>query len=102
MTESKGPYKLITVGNNPGRARDLYHRALEELKDKYNIIHVANAESKHTLFPLTLIPLILMLVRPRTSLPPYRGHHPRHRLHSLNVETRAELQGLCRSEESQS
>jgi hypothetical protein len=44
----QGPYKLVTVNNAPERAHKLVGRVIEELKDRYNIIHAANAESKES------------------------------------------------------
>lgn len=42
----KGPYKLVTVNTAPERAKRLVGRVVEELKDSYTIVHVANCESK--------------------------------------------------------
>lgn len=41
-----GPYKLVTVNTAPDRARLLVGRVVEDVKDKYTIIHSANADSK--------------------------------------------------------
>ncbi|TKW55996.1 hypothetical protein CTA1_11361 [Colletotrichum tanaceti] len=40
----KGPYKLVTVNTAPERAKRLVGRVVEELKDRYTIVHVANCE----------------------------------------------------------
>ncbi|CCF38624.1 hypothetical protein CH063_09670 [Colletotrichum higginsianum] len=40
----KGPYKLVTVNTAPERAKRLVGRVVEELKDSYTIVHVANCE----------------------------------------------------------
>ncbi|WPH01180.1 Hypothetical protein R9X50_00401600 [Acrodontium crateriforme] len=45
MSEPKGPFKLVTVNNAPERAKRLVGRVVEALKEKYTIIHAANAES---------------------------------------------------------
>jgi hypothetical protein len=41
-----GPYKLVTVNTAPERAFRLIGRVTEDVKDKYNIIHAANVDSK--------------------------------------------------------
>lgn len=41
-----GPYKLVTVNNAPDRAKRIVGRVVEDMKDQYQIIHAANAESK--------------------------------------------------------
>ncbi|PSK60216.1 hypothetical protein B9Z65_1114 [Elsinoe australis] len=40
-----GPYKLVTVNNAPERAKRLCGRVIEDVKDKYTIIHAGNADS---------------------------------------------------------
>lgn len=40
-----GPYKLVTVNNAPERAQRLVGRVVEDMKDRYTIIHAGNAES---------------------------------------------------------
>jgi len=47
-TDSKyplGPFKLVTVNNAPERAKILIGRVVEQVKDKYTIIHAGNADS---------------------------------------------------------
>ncbi|KAK7720611.1 hypothetical protein SLS57_005390 [Botryosphaeria dothidea] len=39
-----GPYKLVTVNNAPERAKRLIGRVVEDVKDKYTIIHAGNAD----------------------------------------------------------
>ena len=39
-----GPYKLVTVNNAPERAQRLVGRVVEDVKDRYTIIHAGNAE----------------------------------------------------------
>jgi hypothetical protein len=49
MSESQyplGPYRLVTVNNAPERAKKLIGRMVEEVKDKYTIIHAGNIDSK--------------------------------------------------------
>lgn len=41
-----GPYKLVTVNTAPDRARRLVGRVVEDVKDRYTLIHAANSESK--------------------------------------------------------
>lgn len=41
-----GPYKLVTVNNAPERAKRLIGRVVEEVKERYTIIHAGNADSK--------------------------------------------------------
>lgn len=50
MTESKGPYHLVTVNTAPERAKRLIGRVADALKDRYTIIHVDNCESKFSAF----------------------------------------------------
>ncbi|KAK0743698.1 hypothetical protein B0T18DRAFT_329766 [Schizothecium vesticola] len=38
-----GPFKLVTVNTAPDRAKRLIGRVVEDVKDKYTIIHAANA-----------------------------------------------------------
>ncbi|KAL2153352.1 hypothetical protein VTH82DRAFT_4507 [Thermothelomyces myriococcoides] len=38
-----GPFRLVTVNTAPDRARCLISRVVEDVKDRYTIIHVANA-----------------------------------------------------------
>ncbi|KAH8911313.1 hypothetical protein BR93DRAFT_924004 [Coniochaeta sp. PMI_546] len=40
-----GPYKLVTVNTAPERAFRLIGRVVEDVKDKYTIIHSANVDS---------------------------------------------------------
>ncbi|KAK3503099.1 hypothetical protein B0T13DRAFT_191223 [Neurospora crassa] len=42
---SSGPYKLVTVNTAPDRAKRLIGRVVEDVKDKYTIMHVGNAAS---------------------------------------------------------
>lgn len=44
-TKPLGPFKLVTVNNAPERAKRLVGRVVENVKDKYTIDYVANAES---------------------------------------------------------
>lgn len=41
-----GPFKLVTVNTAPERAKRLIGRVVEDVKDKYTIIHAGNADSK--------------------------------------------------------
>lgn len=41
-----GPYKLVSVNTAPERAKRLIGRVVEDVKDKYIIIHAGNADSK--------------------------------------------------------
>lgn len=45
----KGPYRLVTVNTAPERAKRLIGRVAEDLKDRYEIQHIANCESMATL-----------------------------------------------------
>lgn len=40
-----GPFKLVTVNTAPDRARRLIGRVVEDVKEKYTIIHAGNADS---------------------------------------------------------
>ncbi|KAL1841828.1 hypothetical protein VTJ49DRAFT_6505 [Mycothermus thermophilus] len=40
-----GPFKLVTVNTAPDRARRLIGRVVEDVRDRYTIIHAANAAS---------------------------------------------------------
>ncbi len=48
-----GPYKLVTVNTAPERAFRLVGRVVEDVKDKYTIIHAANVDSKQPVGPCT-------------------------------------------------
>ncbi|KAK4651684.1 hypothetical protein QC762_601317 [Podospora pseudocomata] len=45
MSQPLGPFKLVTVNTAPERAYRLIGRVVENVKDKYTIIHAGNAES---------------------------------------------------------
>ncbi|KAL2263292.1 hypothetical protein VTK26DRAFT_7412 [Humicola hyalothermophila] len=47
MTQQQpiGPFRLVTVNTAPERAKRLIGRVVEDVKDKYIIIHAANAAS---------------------------------------------------------
>ena len=54
----RGPYKLVTVNTAPERAKRLVGRVAEDLKDRYEIQHIHNCESKSTSsaqFSITLL-----------------------------------------------
>ena len=42
-----GPFKLVTVNTAPERAKRLIGRVVKDVKDKYEIVHSANIESKY-------------------------------------------------------
>ncbi len=44
-----GPYKLVTVNTAPDRAKRLIGRVVENVKEKYTIIHSGNADSTQPL-----------------------------------------------------
>ena len=46
MSQPKGPFRLVTVNTAPERAKRLIGRVVEDVKDKYTIIHAGNADSK--------------------------------------------------------
>jgi hypothetical protein len=46
MAPPKGPFKLVTVNTSTERSRRLIRKAVEALKDRYTILHVANCESE--------------------------------------------------------
>ncbi len=48
LPEPLGPFKLVTVNTAPERAKRLIGRVVENVKDKYTIIHAANVESQST------------------------------------------------------
>jgi hypothetical protein len=52
-----GPYKLVTVNTAPDRARRLIGRVVEDVKDRYTVIHAANVDSKQPDRPILLIGL---------------------------------------------
>ncbi|KAK3991375.1 hypothetical protein QBC44DRAFT_341207 [Cladorrhinum sp. PSN332] len=45
MSEPKGPFRLVTVNTAPERAKKLIGRVVEDVKDKYTIIHAGNADN---------------------------------------------------------
>jgi len=44
-TQPQGPFRLVTVNTAPERAKRLIGRVVEAVKDKYTIIHAANADN---------------------------------------------------------
>ncbi|KAK0364676.1 hypothetical protein LTR91_023676 [Friedmanniomyces endolithicus] len=40
-------YKLVTVNNNPERAKMIVGKVIEAVKDQYTIVHAANAQSEY-------------------------------------------------------
>lgn len=52
MSAPKGPFRLVTVNNAPERAKRLIGRVADQLKDRYEIIHVDNCACKFTTMPL--------------------------------------------------
>jgi len=46
MTQPIGPFRLVTVNTAPERAKRLIGQVVEDVKEKYSIIHVANASGK--------------------------------------------------------
>lgn len=42
----KGPYKLCTVNKVPERAKLLIGRVVEDVKEDYTILYLANSQSK--------------------------------------------------------
>lgn len=48
MSTPKGPFRLVTVNNAPERAKRLIGRVADQLKDRYEIIHVDNCACKFT------------------------------------------------------
>jgi hypothetical protein len=44
MSAPLGPFKLMTVNTAPERAKRLISRVVEDVKDKYTIDYVANAQ----------------------------------------------------------
>lgn len=71
MSTSSGPYKLVTVNTAPDRAKRLIGRVVEDVKDKYTIIHVGNAACKCSLPWFLLIiasftfPIVDWLAQPK-------------------------------------
>lgn len=45
MSSPAGPYRLVTVNNAPERAKRLVGRVVEDLKEQYTIVYVANCDS---------------------------------------------------------
>ncbi|THV91687.1 hypothetical protein D6D26_08818 [Aureobasidium pullulans] len=45
-TKPLGPFKLVTVNTAPERAYRLIGRVVENVKDKYTIVHAGNADSQ--------------------------------------------------------
>jgi hypothetical protein len=43
--QCKGPFTLVTVNTAPERAKRLIGRMIEQLKDRYDIVHVGNCSS---------------------------------------------------------
>ena len=53
MSSPTGPYKLVTVNTAPDRAKRLIGRVVEDVKDKYTIIHAGNAACKFSFLPIS-------------------------------------------------
>ena len=55
-------YRLVTVNTVPERAKRVVGRIISDVKDRYNIVHVANVESE---FPLLIqeIDQVLKMVK---------------------------------------
>lgn len=45
MADTPKIYRLVTVNTAPERAKRLIGRVVEDVKDRYTIVHAANAES---------------------------------------------------------
>ena len=45
-----GPFKLVTVNTAPDRAKRLIGRVVEDVKEKYTIIHAGNAAGRDTIY----------------------------------------------------
>ncbi|CAD0040243.1 unnamed protein product [Aureobasidium pullulans] len=45
-TKPLGPFKLVTVNTAPERAYRLIGRVVENVKDKYTIVHAGNADKQ--------------------------------------------------------
>ncbi len=46
MSDTRKTYKIVTVNTAPERAKRLIGRVVEDVKDRYTIVHAANAESE--------------------------------------------------------
>jgi hypothetical protein len=55
-------YRLVTVNTVPERAKRVVGQIISDVKDRYNIVHVANVESE---FPLLIreIDQVLKMVK---------------------------------------
>jgi hypothetical protein len=75
MTTSKplGPFRLVTVNTAPERAKRLIGRLVEDVKDKYTIIHAGNAQSMEEVRGIVEKekPDLLVSVVPRSCLKAY-------------------------------
>ncbi|KAK1055668.1 hypothetical protein LTR74_015504 [Friedmanniomyces endolithicus] len=49
---SQKSYKLVTVNNNPERAKMIVGKVIEAVTDQYIIVHAANAESPEAARPI--------------------------------------------------
>jgi hypothetical protein len=49
LTSAQGPYKLVSVNTSSERAARMIGRLIEDVKDKYTIVHSANADSEYFL-----------------------------------------------------
>lgn len=56
MSSPSGPYKLVTVNTAPDRAKRLIGRVVEDVKDKYTIVHAGNAACEPFLSPIHFLP----------------------------------------------
>ncbi|RPD59087.1 hypothetical protein L226DRAFT_536350 [Lentinus tigrinus ALCF2SS1-7] len=52
MPDTRTTYRLVTVNTAPERAKRLIGRVVEDVKDKYTIVHAANAKSIEEVRPI--------------------------------------------------
>ena len=75
----KGPYKLVTVNSAPLKAFKLMGRVVQDLNDRYTILHVGNAESmtQEAIFTQdSRLKIKLTLTGPETARLHFEADHP--------------------------
>ncbi|KAK1817033.1 hypothetical protein LTR12_008522 [Friedmanniomyces endolithicus] len=70
---SQKSYKLVTVNNNPERAKMIVGKVIEAVTDQYIIVHAANAESPEAARPIfeEFVPDIVTTTRLPTLEPQF-------------------------------
>jgi hypothetical protein len=64
----RGPYKLVSVNTSPERAKRLIARIIQDVKEKYVLVHSANADSEFYSSDLLVYMALVAVCMLRTDL----------------------------------